>query len=184
MCSFGIFTFLNLFWESTVCICVGSSRINRPIVHLSRNWYLTYTQNFMHFYKRRYVIRKIKKEKRTCGESAISGHWYTVPLVQWSTRLLPIMRDPGSNPRGVLMWNQDSPVSVVSLQTLAYLDNKSHIDTNARPVKSHVCANCHIYPCPDPTCQGSLGVPRNLSCYVHTLCTSPSSSHHMTHYLA
>jgi hypothetical protein len=30
-------------------------------------------------------------------------HSHTVPLVQWSTRLLPIMRDPGSIPRGVLM---------------------------------------------------------------------------------
>ncbi len=39
----------------------------------------------------------------------------TVPLVQWSTRLLPVMRDPGSIPRGVLMWNQDSPVSIFSL---------------------------------------------------------------------
>ncbi len=42
-------------------------------------------------------------------------HSYTVPLAQWSTRLLPIMRDPGSIPRGVLMWNRDSPVSVVLL---------------------------------------------------------------------
>jgi hypothetical protein len=40
---------------------------------------------------------------------------YTVPLVQGYTRLLPIMMDLGSIPRGVLMWNLDSPVSVVSL---------------------------------------------------------------------
>ncbi len=51
-----------------------------------------------------------------CGEPAISLHSYTVPLVQWSTRLLPVMRNPGSIPRGVLMWNRDSPVSVVLLQ--------------------------------------------------------------------
>ncbi len=50
-----------------------------------------------------------------CGEPAISRHTYTVPLVQWSTHLLPIMRDPGSIPRGVLMWNRVSPVSVASL---------------------------------------------------------------------
>ncbi len=49
-----------------------------------------------------------------CGEPAISLHSYTVALVQWSTRLLPIMRDPGSIPRGVLIWNQDFPVSIVS----------------------------------------------------------------------
>jgi hypothetical protein len=34
---------------------------------------------------------------------------------QWSTRLLPVMRDSGSIPRGLLMWNQDSPVSIVSI---------------------------------------------------------------------
>ncbi len=37
-----------------------------------------------------------------CGEPAISLHSYTVLLVQWSTHLLPVMRDPGSIPRGVL----------------------------------------------------------------------------------
>ncbi len=37
-----------------------------------------------------------------CGELAISLHSYTVPLVQCSTRLLPVMRDLGSIPRGVL----------------------------------------------------------------------------------
>jgi hypothetical protein len=36
-------------------------------------------------------------------------------MVQWSTRLLPVMRDLGSIPRGVLKWNRDSPVSIVSL---------------------------------------------------------------------
>jgi hypothetical protein len=35
-------------------------------------------------------------------------HSYTVPLVQWSTHLLPVMRDLGSIPKGVLKWNQDS----------------------------------------------------------------------------
>jgi hypothetical protein len=51
-------------------------------------------------------------EREPCGEPAISLHSYTVPLVQWSTCLLPVMRGPGSIPRGVLMWNRDSPVSV------------------------------------------------------------------------
>jgi hypothetical protein len=37
-----------------------------------------------------------------CGEPAISLHSHTVPLVQWSNRLLPVMRDLGSIPRGVL----------------------------------------------------------------------------------
>jgi hypothetical protein len=50
-----------------------------------------------------------------CADSAISLHSHHISLVQWTTRLLPIMRDPGSIPRGVLMWNRDSPVGVVSL---------------------------------------------------------------------
>jgi hypothetical protein len=57
-----------------------------------------------------------------CGEPAISLHSYTVPLAQWSTRLLPIIRDPGSIPRGVLMWNRDSPVSVVLLHWWPWSD--------------------------------------------------------------
>ncbi len=40
---------------------------------------------------------------------AITMHSYTVPLEQWSTHLLPVMRDLGSIPRGVLMWNWDQP---------------------------------------------------------------------------
>ncbi len=34
------------------------------------------------------------------GEPAISLHSHHVSLVQWNTRLLPVMRDPGSNPQG------------------------------------------------------------------------------------
>ncbi len=48
-----------------------------------------------------------------CGEPAISLHSYHVSLVQWTACLLPVRRDPGSNPQGVLMWNWDSPVTVV-----------------------------------------------------------------------
>ncbi len=59
---------------------------------------------------------------------AISLHLYTVPLVQWSTRLLPVMRDPVSIPGGVLMWNWDSPFSVVSLHYINY-------ESEAQPLK-------------------------------------------------
>ncbi len=48
-------------------------------------------------------------------EPAISLYSYHVSLIQWTSCLLPIMRDPGSIPRGVLKWNRDSPVSIVSL---------------------------------------------------------------------
>ncbi len=50
------------------------------------------------------------------GYCAISLLWHHVSLVQRTTCLLPVMRDPGSIPRGILMWNQDSLVSIVSLQ--------------------------------------------------------------------
>jgi hypothetical protein len=50
-----------------------------------------------------------------CGEPAISLHSHHDSLVQWTTCLLPFTRDPGSNPQGVLMWNRNSPVSIVSL---------------------------------------------------------------------
>jgi hypothetical protein len=50
-----------------------------------------------------------------CGEPAISLHSHHVSLVQWTTSLLPVTRDPGSNPLGVLMLNRDFPVSIVSL---------------------------------------------------------------------
>ncbi len=35
-----------------------------------------------------------------CGEPAVSLHSHHVSLIQWSTRLLPVMRDLGSNPQG------------------------------------------------------------------------------------
>ncbi len=41
--------------------------------------------------------------------------WHFVSLVQWTTRLLRVVRDPGSNPLGGTYANQDSPVSVVLL---------------------------------------------------------------------
>ncbi len=50
-----------------------------------------------------------------CRELAISLHSHHVSLVQWTTRLLPVTRDLSSKPLGGLMWNRDSPVSVVSL---------------------------------------------------------------------
>ncbi len=62
-----------------------------------------------------YPANRESCESSFCGKPAISLHSHTVPLVPWYTHLLPVMRDQGSIPRGVPMWNQDSPVSVVSL---------------------------------------------------------------------
>ncbi len=36
------------------------------------------------------------------------------------------MRDPGSIPRGVLMWNRDSPVSVVTLQFITCINTREY----------------------------------------------------------
>jgi hypothetical protein len=59
---------------------------------------------------------KIQKYNHTV--ESLQSHFslmHHVSLLQW-TRLLPITRDLGSNPLGGLMWDRDSPVSVVSLQ--------------------------------------------------------------------
>ncbi len=50
-----------------------------------------------------------------CGQPAISLHSHHVSLVQWTTRLLPVTRPRVQIPWGVLMWNRNSPVCVVSL---------------------------------------------------------------------
>jgi hypothetical protein len=41
--------------------------------------------------------------------------WRACNLTAFTPCSLPVMRDPGSIPRGILMWNWDSPVSIVSL---------------------------------------------------------------------
>jgi hypothetical protein len=46
---------------------------------------------------------------------------YTVSLVHRVNPLLPAMEDPGSISRGELLWNQDSSVSIVSLQIITLL---------------------------------------------------------------
>ncbi len=53
-----------------------------------------------HMYNRRHEFLGLSGKDELCAEPAISLHSYTVPLVQWSTRLLPVMRDPGSIPMG------------------------------------------------------------------------------------
>jgi hypothetical protein len=55
-------------------------------------------------------------------EPAISFHSHHVSLVQWTTRLRPVTRDPGSKPLGGLMWNRYSPVSDVSLHWWPWCD--------------------------------------------------------------
>jgi hypothetical protein len=74
---------------------------------------------YIYIYVRTYVLYIFGRCRQTyrfgCGEPAISLDSHHVSLVQWTTRLLPVTRDPGSKPIGGLMWNRDSPVSVVLL---------------------------------------------------------------------
>jgi hypothetical protein len=52
----------------------------------------------MVLFSREFLGLKIKD----CLDPAISLHAHYVSLVQWTTRLLPVSRDPGSNPWGDL----------------------------------------------------------------------------------
>ncbi len=84
-------------------------------VHAGRKKHFQYYLILYSCQMRYNLKNKLSLRSRDCREPAISLHSYTVPLFQWSNRLLPVMRDPGSNHREVLMWNRDSPVSVVLL---------------------------------------------------------------------
>jgi hypothetical protein len=64
-----------------------------------------------------------------CGDPAISLHSYTVPLIQWSTRLLPVMRDPGSIPRGVLRETGILLVALSLYSTVKIESKGGHFDT-------------------------------------------------------
>ncbi len=47
------------------------------------------------------VLRELGGPKTMfCGEQAISFHSHHVSPVQWTTHLLLVTRDPGSNPQG------------------------------------------------------------------------------------
>ncbi len=58
----------------------------------------------------------------SCREPAISLHSHHVSLVHWTTHLLPVMRDPGSIPRGVLIWNWYSTICIVLLHWWPWRD--------------------------------------------------------------
>ncbi len=69
-----------------------------------------------------FIVESLQSHCIHTHKPAISLHSHHVKLVQWTTRLLPVMRDPGSIPRGVLMLIRDSPVSVVSLHWWPWCD--------------------------------------------------------------
>jgi hypothetical protein len=60
-----------------------------------------------------YNIRDVPRTENTIKILSINQPCLACPV---DYHLLPITRDPGSNSQGVLMWNRDSPVSIVSLR--------------------------------------------------------------------
>ncbi len=83
-----------------------------------------------------------------CGEPAISLHSHTVPLVQWSP-FASRHEGPWLNPQGgILMWNRDSPVSVVSLHWWPRCDwSLWHClrRASSRTVTRPLCRQCNYH---------------------------------------
>jgi hypothetical protein len=104
---------------------------------------------------------------RDCGEPAISLHSHHVSLVQWTTFLLPVTRDLGSNPLGVLMWNRDSPVSVVSLHWWPWRD-WSFLWPRLRRASSWTITRPSCRQCDNPTWSHT-----DLLSRFHARCRSP-----------
>jgi hypothetical protein len=107
----------------------------------------------------------------SCGEPAISLHSHKVSLVQWVNPLLHVMRDPGSIPRGALMWNRNSPVSVVSLHWWPQRDPRSLLPCLRRAL-SRTVTRFSCRQCDNPTwSQTALLSP------FHTHCMSSFQLH-------
>ncbi len=73
-----------------------------------------------------------------CGEPAISLHSHHVSLVQWTTRLLPITSDPGSNP-----WGDLFETGILLLALSRYIGDPDVID--------HFCGLAWGGLCPEPS---------------------------------
>ncbi len=102
----------NVFWVYTHWNCTNTENTEN-----SSYVYVSFIFGYYHlFIKFHLVSLLLAAGGEPCVEPAISLHSHHVSLVQWTTRLLPITRDPGSNPWGLIMWNWDSPVSIVLLQ--------------------------------------------------------------------
>ncbi len=116
------------------------------------------------------VFLNLEIQKGYCGEPAISLHSHHVSLVQWTTCLLLVARDPGSNPQGgVLMWNRDSPVSVVSLHWWPQCD-WSFLWPRLRQALSQTITRPSCWQCDDnPTWSHTA-----LLSWFHAGCRSPS----------
>jgi hypothetical protein len=97
-------------------------------------------------------------------------HSYTVPLVQWSTRLLPVMRDLGSIPRWLLLWNRDSTVGIVSLHRWPQRDRS--LWTRLRRASSQTVTRPLCCQCDNPTWSHTA-----LLSHFHARCRSSFRLH-------
>jgi hypothetical protein len=85
-----------------------------------------------------------------CGEPAISLHSHHVSLVQWTNPLLPSQGTWVQIPWGVLRWNRDSPVSVVSLHWWPQRDWSS-LQPRLRRASSQTVTRPLSQQCDNPT---------------------------------
>jgi hypothetical protein len=106
----------------------------------------------------------------------LQSHWihsHHVSLVQWTTRLLPVTRDPGSKPPGgVLMWNRNSPVSVVSLHWWPRYGWS--LWPRLRRASSRTVTRPSCRQCDNPTWSHTAFMSR-----FHTRCRSPFRLHNL-----
>ncbi len=109
------------------------------------------------------IATKIVQEY--CGEPATSLHSHTVPLVQWSTCLLPVMRDPSSIPRGCMR-----ETGILLLALSRYIGDPDVID-HCGLVWGRLCTEsplgCRADKCDNPTWSHSSSVP--VSCSLKVL---------------
>jgi hypothetical protein len=104
---------------------------------------------------------------RPCNLTSSSLHSHHVSIVQWTTRLLPVTKDPGSKLLGGLMWNQNSPVSVVLLLWWPWRD-WSFVWPRLRRASSRTITRPSCRQCDNPTWSHTV-----LSFRFHARCRSP-----------
>ncbi len=110
---------------------------------------------------------------RACNLTSFSPG-LTGPVDYPFTRLLPVTRDPGSNPLGgVLMWDRDSPVSIVSLHWWPRRD-WSFLWPRLRWAKSRTITRPSCLQCDNPTWSHTA-----LLSQFHARCRSPFRLHNL-----
>jgi hypothetical protein len=105
-----------------------------------------------------------------CADPVISLHSHHVSLVQWTPCLLLSQGTRVQIPWGVLMWNWDSPVSVVSLHWWPRQDWS--LWPRLRPASSRTVTRPSCRQCDNPTWSYTAFLSR-----FHACCRSPFRLH-------